>query len=320
MNTLSFSSTFRESRYLACLSLAFLLMPVAPFAQEIAGPEPSAFPLKAITGYTQTYYYSPGAEARARSIAALMENAGTFFRKEIQFTPATELYILLPEHWESFAAPPLREVYGFPHNIDDTHLAVAAADNDFWRSFLPPADQLPAPLAGRVKQAYGKPDGSYSMMPFFDLLALHEMGHSYTAQAGLKMHRHWMSELFVNVMLHTYVAEQQPELLPALETFPAMVVAAGASEYKYTTLDDFEKLYATLGMGPKNYGWYQSRFHVAAAEIYNAAGKEAMVKLWNALKAHQEAMTDEDFVTMLQTEVHPSVADVYRKWNDAHSR
>jgi ribosomal protein S19E (S16A) len=128
------------------------------------------------------------------------------------------------------------------------------------------------------------------------------------------MHRYWMGELFVNIMLHTYVAEKRPELLPALEAFPNMVVGAGTAEYKYTSLEDFEKLYATLGMGPKNYGWYQCKLHSAARDIYNAGGKEVMKKLWNALKEHQDQLTDPEFVNMLKTEVHPSVADVYLKW------
>jgi hypothetical protein len=307
--------TGKLNRKLIALALALLLPISTCFAQDSNQGTASDFPLQKLTGFTQTYFYSPGAEARANSIASLMENAGDFFHKEINFTPATKLYILLPEHWKEFAAPPLHDVYGFPHNIDETQLAVAAADNDFWRSFLPPVEQLPATLAGEVKKAYGKPDGTYSMMPFFDLLALHEMGHSYTSQAGLMMQRYWMGELFVNIMLHTYVAEQQPELLPALETFPDMVVGAGSAEYKFTTLEDFEKLYTTLGMGPKNYGWYQSGFHVAAKEIYNAGGKDVMVKLWNALKSHQENMTDEAFAMMLQTEVHQTVADVYWNWN-----
>lgn len=279
-------------------------------------PEKSAVPasLEKLDGFGQNYYYSSGAEERAVSIAGLMENAGRYFMKEIGFTPQTTLYILAPQHWKDYAAKALHEVYGFPHNIDNVNLAVASEDNDFWRSFLPPVSQLPAPIAGEIKKAYGKPDGTYSMMPFFDLLALHEMGHSYTSQAGLKMQRHWMSELFVNIMLHTYVAEQQPELLPALEAFPNMVVGAGTSEYNFTTLEDFEKLYNTMGMGPKNYGWYQSRFHSAAKDIYNAGGKEVLVKLWNTLKTHQENLSDEEFVSLLHKEAHPAVADVYRKW------
>lgn len=102
------------------------------------------------------------------------------------------------------------------------------------------------------------------------------------------MQRKWMQELFVNIILHTYVAEKEPQLLPALETFPNMVVGAGTAEYKFTSLADFERLYESMGMGAKNYGWYQSKLHVAAKNIYNAGGPRVMKKLWVALKKHQE--------------------------------
>jgi len=297
------------------ITFALLLFYHLSLAQDRAKTTTDPSPFEELKGFTQTYYYSPGHEARAKSIAAFMENAGRYFQQELGFRPQATLYILAPQHWAAVAAMPLRDVYGFPHNIDQGRLVIAADDNDFWRSFLPPVDKLPAPLAARVKKAYGKPDGSYSMMSFFDLLALHEMGHCYTAQAGLKMQRHWMGELFVNIMLHTYVAEKQPELLPALETFPDMVVGAGTAEYKFTSLADFERLYATLGMGAKNYGWYQCKLHSAAKDVYHAGGKQAMIKLWKALKEHQETMTDEDFTNILKNEVHPSIADVYLQWN-----
>ncbi len=286
-----------------------------PFAQDSSGVRTGAFPLEELKVGRQTFYYSHGQEQRTKSISVFMENAVTYFHKEIRFTPKTIFYVLAPQHWKEFAAKPLQDVYGFPHNIDRSHLVIAAEDNDFWRSFLPPVDKLPSPIAAQVKIAYGKSDGSYSMMPFFDLLALHEMGHSYIAQAGLKTHRHWMGELFVNIMLHTYIAEKQPELLPALETFPDMVVKAGSAEHKFTSLGDFEELYPTLGMGPKNYGWYQCNLHSAAKDIYNAGGKKVLKKLWKALKKHLEEMTDEEFISMLKKEVHPSVANVYLNWN-----
>lgn len=294
---------------LTYLSLTLLFSAFA-FAQDTT----KTFTLEKLEGFSQEFYFSTGQQTRATNMAQFMEDAGRFFQKEINFTPKTKLYILAPKDWKDYAAKPLHDVYGFPHNIDHERLAIAAEDNDFWRSFLPPVEQLPAPMALQVKKAYGKADGSLSMMPFFDLLALHEMGHSYTAQAGLKMHRNWMGELFVNIMLHTYIAEKRPDLLPALETFPNMVVGAGTSDYQYTSLQDFERLYPTLGMGPKNYGWYQSKLHSAAKDIYNAGGKTVLVKLWIALKKHQEEMTDEAFATMLQTEVHPSVAKVYLEW------
>jgi hypothetical protein len=297
------------------ITLVWLLLCHFSFAQDIAKTATQPFPLEELKGFTQTFYFSPGHEARAKNIALFLEDAVSFFQKQIRFTPKTTLYILAPQHWKDVAAKPLQDVYGFPHNIDHVRLAIAAEDNDFWRSFLPPVDKLPPPISAQVTKAYGKPDGTYSMMPFFDLLALHEMGHSYTAQAGLKMHRNWMSELFVNLMLHTYVAEKQPQLLPALEAFPNMVVGSGTAEYKFTSLEDFEKLYLTMGMGPKNYGWYQCKLHSAAKDIYNTGGKNVLNKLWQALKKHQEKMTDEEFTDMLVKEVHPSVGNVYLKWN-----
>lgn len=300
------------------ITLALLLFCNYSFAQDMTKVPSDSILFEKLTGFTQTFYFSPGHEARAKDIAMLLENAGSFFQKEIGFTPKTELYILAPQHWKYVAAKPLHDVYGFPHNIDHVRLAIAAQDNNFFRSFLPPLDKLPAPMLAQVKKAYGKGDGSYSMMPFFDLLALHEMGHSYTAQGGLKMHRHWMGELFVNIMLHTYVAEKQPELLPALETFPKMVLADGTGGYQFTSLEDFEKLYSTMGMGPKNYGWYQCKLHSAAKDIYNVGGKVVLKKLWEALKKHQEKMTDQEFTSMLEKEVHSSVADVYLKWNKRH--
>lgn len=312
MKTQSHPQSYLMFKKAIYLTFGLLLHGNFSFAQDT---EP--LPLEELKVVNQTFYFSSGHEERAKNIATFMEHAVNYFQREIKFTPKTKLYILAPQHWKDVAAKPFHDVYGFPHNIDHISLAIAAEDNDFWRSFLPSIEKLPLPMVEQVKKAYGKPDGSLSMMPFFDLLALHEMGHSYTTQAGLKMHRNWMGELFVNIMLHTYVAEKQPELLPALETFPNMVVGAGTTDYKFTSLEDFEKLYPTLGMGPKNYGWYQSKLHTAAKDIYNLGGKKVLKKLWKALKKHQENMTDEEFITMLKKEVHPSVATMYLKWNKA---
>ncbi|TDB67475.1 hypothetical protein [Arundinibacter roseus] len=307
--------TFWKLKSLPGITCTLLLLGNSVWGQSAHQVIPDSLPLEKLMGYSQTIRYSIGHQERAAFIARLMENAEVFFQKEVGFTPKTELYILAPGDWKSVAAKPLHDVYGFPHNLDQVRLVIAAEDNDFWRSFIPPVDTLPASLASQFKTAYAKPDGTYTMMPFFDLLALHEMGHSYTAQAGLKMHRHWMGELFVNIMLHTYVAEKKPELLPALEAFPNLIINAGTAEYSYTSLHDFEKLYATLGMGPRNYGWYQSRFHGSAKAIYDAGGKQVLKKLWNALRQHQQEMSDESFAEMLKMDVHPSVADVYLKWN-----
>lgn len=266
--------------------------------------------LERLDGYDRPVYYSKGADAnRVMEIAGLTQRAAAYFKELLNVAPSTPLYVLKPSDWAEHSAHPL---YGMA-NYQNGKLVVASDDNEFWQSFLPPIEQLPPNLAQDVKKAYGMKDGKTSMRPFFDLLALLELGHAFHSDGKLNMQRKWMGELFVNIMLHTYVAEKEKERLPALEVFPQMVVGAGTSEYKYTSLADFERLYDTVG--GKNYGWYQSKLHVGAKSIYESAGPEVLQKLWAALEKHPEKLSDEEFVRVLEEEVHPAVAHVYVNWN-----
>ena len=111
-------------------------------------------------------------------------------------------------------------VYGMPHYNDDRTLVLAAEDNAFWKSYIPPLEQLPEDLREQIRKVYSRPDGSLSMQAFFDLLAIHELGHAFHMQAGLTTQRKWMGELFVNILLHTYIAENEPGAIACTDTFP----------------------------------------------------------------------------------------------------
>jgi len=254
-------------------------------------------------------YFSPGNEERTNIIANRCDSAIKYIKDLIGFEPEVSLLVLNPEHWKKYATFP---VYGMPHYLGNKSLVVASDDNDFWRSFLPPLEQLPKELADRIKDTYSLDDGTISMKAFFDLLALHELGHGFHLQAGLKMQRLWMQEFFSNLLLHTYMAENEPENLPAVEVFTEMVVAAGSREYQFTSLTDFEKMYDS--MDPKNYGWYQSKLTLAAKNVYNSGGKDILVKLWHALKNNQNEMNDEELAVMLRNEVHEEVAKILTDW------
>jgi len=265
--------------------------------------------LSELTGFSIKAYYSPGNEERARVIVGRCERTIEYLKGLVGFKPKVNLFILNPEHWKKYATFP---VYGMPHYPDSERLIIASEDNDFWKSFVPPLDQLPMDLANQIKKAYTTSDGTLSMMAFFDLLALHELGHAFHEQGGLTMQRLWMQELFCNIMLHTYIAEKEPMNLPALEAFPEMVVAGGSTGYEFTTLADFEKRYDN--MDPRNYGWYQCRLHVAGKQIYSAGGQGAFIKLWKGLRENKEKMTDEQFASFLNTKVSREVAKVQTDW------
>ena len=258
-------------------------------------------------------YFSKGNDERAKIIAQRCDKAINYFNGIINFTPVVTLLILNQEDWWKFTNFP---VYGMPHYNDNKTLVIATEDNDFWKSFIPQLDKLPEELANKIRNAYTNENGNVSMMAFFDLLALHELGHGFHFQADIIMQRLWMGELFANIFLHTYIAENEPENLPALTVFPEMVVAGGTDGYKYTSLKDIEERYEEIGQRyPKNYGWYQSRWHAAAKDIYNAGGADVFIKLWSSLKAQREKLTDEEFADFLIRNVHQSVADVMLNWD-----
>ena len=257
-------------------------------------------------------YYSAGHEHRASSIANRVDKAMNYQQQQLGFKPSVILLVLSISDWSNYTSFP---VYGMPHYNDDKTLIVAAEDNPFWKSFLPPLEQLPPALSEQIQTVYRRSDGSLSMEAFFDLLALHELGHAFHFQGGLLMQRKWMGELFANILLHTYVAENEPEQLPALTLFPRMVISGGTKEFTYTSLKDIEERYDEIGQRhPKNYGWYQSRWHAAAGKIYDAGGKAICSKLWEALKNNKEVLTDEELLRFLGT-IHTSISDMMKNWD-----
>ena len=268
--------------------------------------------LNNLPGHSVQVYYSKGFKERAFNIANRVDNAMVYYQQLLDFRPTVNFLVLDTSDWSKYTSFP---VYGMPHYSNDNTLVVPAVDNPFWKSFIPPLDQLPADLRSIIQDVYKNDKGEISMQAFFDLLALHELGHAFHFQGGLNMQRKWLQELFVNILLHTYIAENEPAALPALSLFPNMVVGSGSQEYKYTSLKDIEDKYDEIGkLHPKNYGWYQCRWHLAAASIYDSGGKPVPGKLWHALKASQGKMDDEQLAVLLSA-VNKTLGDVMKNWD-----
>jgi hypothetical protein len=301
-------NVFRKVTRPLWISIFFLLtLPVLINAQNYDS-------LIHLDGYKTNVYFSIGTKERAITMASRCDKVLQFYNKHISFEPSVTLLILSPQDWSKYTDFP---VYGMPHYSDEKTLIVASEDNEFWKSFVPPISELPKELAGQIIKTYSQKNGDLSMQAFFDLLAIHELGHAYHSQGKLTMQRKWMGELFSNILLHTYIAENEPDLLPALTIFPKMVVAGGKSELKYTSLKDLETKYNEIDQKyPKNYGWYQCRWHMAAGNIYDAGKVETFKKLWVTLRSQKEVLDDTSFATLLSKNVHQSVANVLLKWDE----
>ncbi len=271
--------------------------------------------LMQLNGHQTQVFYSNGAVAKAERLATQLDGVLSFYNKQMEFTPSVTLLILSPADWEKYARS---VVYGMPHYTNSRTLIVAADNNEFWKSFNPQTDKMPPAFAKLIKETYADEKGGLTMEPFFDLLAIHELGHAYQNQDSLKMQRHWMGELFSNILLHSYIAENEPQLLNALTVFPKIVVAnTEKAALKYTSLQDLETHYdETAQQYPRNYGWYQCRWHMAASNIYDKGGLDAFKKLWLALKTQRTILDDSSLATLLAEKAHESVADVLLKWDE----
>lgn len=272
-----------------------------------------------LAGMSFPAWYSFGQEQRATAIVTRVANAMAYHKKLLNYEPVINVMVLDTKDWVIYTANQV--VYGMPHYDNKTKtLIIAAEDNPFWRSFLPPPDKLPAGLRAPIQSAYTNAQGILTTQAFFDLLAIHELGHAFHNQGGLRMQRKWMAELYANILLHTYIAEKEPALLPALTLFPQMVVAGGSRDFKYTSLQDVQEHYNELGMKyPRNYGWYQCRWHMAAQHIYDTSGKEACKKLWIAFKQQKEILNEEELILFFDKTGNKAIADMIKNWdNDTH--
>jgi len=271
--------------------------------------------LQLLEGFKTQTYYSKGAEEKAIRIAKQLDNVMSYYQSLLQFTPSVTLLLLSPQDWSKHTQFP---VYGMPHYTNNQTLVVATEDNDFWRNGIPPLAQLTKEEAQLFTQTYTNSKGTITLESFFDLLAIHELGHAYQNQGGLTLQRKWLGELFSNILLHTYIAEKEPALLPTLTIFPkALVAATNKSTLTYTTLDDLETYYNELGkVYPQNYAWYQCRWHMASDKVYEQSKIMGIQNLWNALKSQKELLNNQALAEMLNTKVDKSVANVLLQWHD----
>jgi hypothetical protein len=211
------------------------------------------------------------------------------------------IWVLNDADWKWFTPD---SVYGMPH-YSQRSLYLAGGRADFWKGLAEEIAQRATPdLQKRFTATYGA-GGEPDLTPFFDLLAVHELAHAYQDPAPSSFPRHWLAELFANLCLHAYVVTKEPGQLQVLETFPA--VYATLDGFDYLTLAQFEAVYSA--MDPRNYAWYQSRFHRAAARIYEARGTEALRSLWRMCSHGDELLGRH-----LEADVDEEVAGVLRAW------
>jgi len=254
--------------------------------------------------------YSAGAQAQAEAVAARTERAARYLASVLGFTPRRRMFVLSPADWAAYAGFPH---YGMPHFTHDDTIVVGTQPAAFFAGFIALLDEVLEPGQRAVLDATYSADGSQrSLVPFIDLLAIHELGHLFHVQRPFSFPRRWLMELFCNLCLHTFIAETEPEHLPLLTVFPHSMAAVPPNRIPFRSLAAFEQRY--VGLDPMNYGWYQCRLHAAAGDIYDRAGVDGLQRLYRTFARGQGTMGDGELAAIVAEQVHPSIAEIMLSW------
>lgn len=282
--------------------------------------------LPQLGGYPFEVRYSDGALLRATAAADLVADAYIYFSRLFSAVePDIAVIVANEADW-----PGINNPYGLAFFRDDPGeirpgvLVMPAGGGEFWNSMT--QDLRDASPRGYTTLLATYPDGAagIDLQPFFDLITIHELGHAFEVLGDLRLPTFWLSEIFVNLAMHAFVATQLPTSLPTLEVLPTVGarsrnLAARMRAEGYTTLEELQAHYggSDKSMSPLNYVWFQYRWQRLAARIFDADGEDSLVRFWDCFhskdRAHDGA-TAASWAPLLTAEVSPTLGRAVRNW------
>jgi hypothetical protein len=280
-----------------------------------------------LDGYPFEVRYSYGALRRATAAADVAAAAYVYFSRLFSAVePDIALIVADEADWPGRKSP-----YGLAFfNDDDGQIrpgmvVMPAGSGDFWTAMA--QDLRDASPRGYAKLLATYPDaaGGVDLQPFFDLITVHELGHAFEVLGDLRLPTFWLSEIFVNLAMHAFVATQLPASLPTLEVLPTVgagsrKLAARTRAAGYSTLHEFEAHY-TGGDDPMsalNYVWFQYRWQRLAAAIFRVDGEDGLIRFWDCFHATDRVPASEataaSLAALLTTEVSRTLGRAVREW------
>jgi hypothetical protein len=282
--------------------------------------------LSHLGGYPFEVRYSHGVLARATDAADLAKQAYAYFSRLFSAEPDIALVVADRADWPDNGLP-----YGLPFFRDDAGeirpgvIVMPAGGGEFWCAIA--QDLRDASRRGYATLLATYPDGAggVDLQPFLDLITIHELGHAFEVLGDLRLPTFWLSEIFVNLALHAFVATRRPDCLPTLEVLPTVGarsrnLAARMRAEGYSTLDELQAHYTGSedSMDPRNYVWFQYRWQRLAAKMFDVGGEAGLVRFWACFHSRDRVDAGEataaSLAPLLATEVSPALGRAVRDW------
>jgi hypothetical protein len=283
--------------------------------------------LARLSGYPFEVRYSDGSRMRAAAAADLAADAYVYFSRLFsKTTPDIALIVADETDWPDGSNP-----YGLPF-FNDEHgqirpgiLVMPAGGGEFWMAMAEQLREASPRGYKRLLQTYPDGAGGLDLQPFFELITIHELGHAFETLEDLRLPTAWLSEMFVNLAMHAFVATRLPARLPTLEVLPTVGaesrrLAARMHAEGYNTLDQAQAHYpgSEEPMSPLNYVWFQYRWQRLAAKTFDADGEAGLIRFWECFHSTARANASEakaaTLAPLLSTEVSPTLGRAVRAW------
>jgi hypothetical protein len=283
--------------------------------------------LARLQGYPFEVRYSDAVLMRATAVADVAADAYIYFGGLFSAVQPDIAVVVADEaDWPGDGLP-----YGLPFFRDDAGevrpgvVVMPAGGGDFWIAMAQDLRDASPRGYARLLATYPDGAGGVDLQPFFDLITIHELGHAFEVLGDLRLPTFWLSEIFVNLALHAFVATQLPASLPTLEALPT--VGAGSRKLAarmlaegYTTLEELQAHYMGSDdpMSPLNYVWFQYRWQRLAAGLFEVDGEDGLVRFWDCFHATDRVNAGEttaaSLAPLLTTEVSPTLGRAVQDW------
>jgi hypothetical protein len=134
-----------------------------------------------------------------------------------------------------------------------------------------------------------------------DFIGLHELGHLIAEKLEISFYpgkpNKWYNEFIASYLAYAYLRKKDPAFARMVRTLTDHNLRT-MPEQRYSSLDDFEKLYTNVG--PENYGWFQNKFVQLVVSIYERKGLDFIKDLVNSSFPKNELTPIETLVQNLE--------------------
>jgi hypothetical protein len=259
--------------------------------------------LASLAGFPFEVHASASTLEQAGRLAERCARAYSYLGDLLAFRPRCALVVLDRADWADRASNP---AYVMPY-YNAGNLFLTGEPSDLTARLEEVAGSAPPAAARELAQVYGT--GAGRLEPFTDTLVVHELAHAFHDGVPFVFPRSWLMELFADMALYTFLAEEEPDQRLVFETLPRVALEYGLLKPVARDPRYFEAYYPYIE--PLTYVWYQFRFTMMAKGVIDSGGPNVLRRLWDAF-----AVTDERLGDTLGRQVHPEAGQWLTAWDE----